>query len=240
MQKRTTIIGWAFDTASLGFTLSRFNLSPAVQKTHYVDIPGGHGSLDLSTVLTDGVPVYYDRTLDIGLEISEGTREDRDGLFQLLRNALGGRALPVIPPDYATSIVNGNGEPVGTELYINTRRFHVAVDYNDLAHGALTITAECDPLLYKLDPVTETVTLSSTVKDVPLMNNGGVPVVPTITVTGEALLSIPDGPSRSFSAGTYQWPDLLIPADALAGINYANVHCSGTGSVTFTWQEAFI
>ena len=77
MQKRKIIFG-TYDTAVYGWTLTGWQLSPAEEKTDFVDIPGADGSADLSASLTGGIAKYYDRELVATFECSEGNRLSRE------------------------------------------------------------------------------------------------------------------------------------------------------------------
>jgi hypothetical protein len=61
--------------------------------------------------------------------------------------------------------------------------------------------------------------------------NERMSTVPTITVDGNVLLSFGDIQSLALSSGTHQYPDIKF----VAGDN--QIVCSGTGTITFTYQE---
>ena len=110
----------------------------------------------------------------------------------------------------------------------------MAVDYNDLAHASVTVTAVCNPWLYKKTETSQTFTASTTAKTTTLPNSGRLIVIPTITVTGGTVLLVVGSSSKSFSAGTYLWPDLMI-RNGGQSITY-----SGSGSIKFTYREAVL
>lgn len=221
MVKRTVILG-TYDTAANGWTLAACQLSPAEEKTNFVDKPGGDGSWDLSTALTDGIPRYNDRTLTVVLECSEGDRQTRETLIRQMVNQLDGMRVDIELPDDPTYHVNG--------------KLHVARAYNDLAHCSVTVTAVCEPWKYANQEKAVNLTASATAKNASLVNSGRRAVVPTIKVTGTnaSVLLEYNSSSISMAAGTYKWPELLLTPGAHT-LTY-----SGTGSVAITYREAVL
>ena len=218
MEKRKIKFG-DYDTAAYGWTLTSCVLSPAELKTNYVEKVGGDGSWDLSTALTDGVPKYKNRTLTATLELSEGSRQNRELIIKNLINALHGRRVDIYLPDDAYEHLNG--------------RLSITKNYSDLAHAAITITATCDPWKYHNQEITATVDATTAGREADLRNEGARYVVPTITVTGDVIIIFGTA-SMAFSAGRYQWPDLLLAP----GSNELTV--KGAGSVTFKYREAVL
>jgi len=221
VEKRKVVIG-VYDTATHGWTLTGYSLAPAEQKTNFIDIPGGDGAWDLSTALTDNLPRYNTRVLTITLECSEGSRQDRELLISGMINQLDGMRLETVLPDDLDHYVVG--------------RIHVTKEYNDLAHAAVTVTATCDPWRYNQTLTTGTFTAGTEEHTVILPNNGRLAVIPTLKVEGEgaSILLVCGAASKSFSPGTYQWPDLMIPPGGQT-LTY-----SGTGSFTTTYREAVL
>lgn len=218
MTKRAIKFG-DYNTATHGWTLAGWQLSPAEQKTNYIEKVGGDGSWDLSTAMTDGIPRYRDRTLTVTLELSEGDRLSRERVVKEIVNTLHGRRVDIHLPDDPYDHLNG--------------RLSVRREYNDLAHAAVTITAVCDPWKYLNHEVTATVTATSAGQAAEILNEGLRVLVPVLTVTGSVTI-IFGTKSKAFSAGTYQWGDLLLAP----GINELTV--KGSGSVTFKYREAVL
>lgn len=218
MQKRKIIIG-DYDTAALGWTLAAWTFSEPIQKTKYEDKPSGDGSWDLSTALTDGIPRYNDRELTVALELSEGTRLEREEIIRHMVNLLDGLRWPIYLPD--------------DDLHYITGRVHVARDYNDLAHARVTISATCEPWKYSIAETVVTLTASSTAQSTTLYNSGRRAVVPTLTVTGSVVLGFGTS-TLALSAGTYTWPDLLLTTGRHV-LTY-----SGSGTVALTYREAVL
>ena len=188
MIKRTVIIG-QYDTAAAGWTLSALQLSAPKQKTKYVDKTGGDGSWDWSTVMTDGVPRYEDRTLTITLEHSESNRLEREGELREIINLLDGFEWEITLPD--------------TPNYYLVGRTHVGVNYNDLVHCSITISAQVRPWLYKKQEKVILLTAISTEKNAILVNAGRLTLVPTLEVEGGTVSVTYGTSSINLSAGKY-------------------------------------
>lgn len=221
MQKRKIIIG-GYDTAAHGWTLTAWKLSAAVQKTAYVEKPNGDGSWDLSTALSDGIPRYQTRELKVTLECSEGARMEREEVIREMVNQLDGLPWSIRLPD--------------DEHHYITGRVHVAREYNDLAHGAVTVTAVCDPWKYANEETVVSLTATTTEKVAQIINDGRRAVVPTLKVEGtDASVTIGyKDSSLALSEGTHQWPVLLLTSG-----NHPITY-SGTGKLTITYREAVL
>lgn len=221
MTKRTIIFG-SYNTAAYGWTLTGWQLSPAEQKTNFVERAGGDGSWDLSTVLSDGLPRYYDRTLTVTLEHSGGDRLSREAIIRHMVNLLDGIRENIELPDDPYHYITG--------------RLHVAREYNDPAHAAVTVTAVCAPWKYSTTELVVNLTATTAEQTARLVNGGRQAVVPTLTVTGSgaSVRLVYGSVSRTLSAGTYKLPDLLLTPGTHT-LTYA-----GTGSVKITYREAVL
>lgn len=221
MEKRKIIFG-SYDTAAHGWTLASWSLTAAQEKTNFVNIPGGDGSWDLSTALTDGISVYNDRTLTAVFECSDGNRLSRNALISEMVNALDGMRVDIVLPDDVLHHLNG--------------RLHVAKNYSDLAHCAVTVTATCKPWKENNTETVVTLTAGTTEKTATIVNNGRRASVPVLAIagTGANVLLGYGSASKAFSAGTYKWPDLLLtPGEH-------EITYSGTGTLTITYREAVL
>ena len=227
MKKRTARIG-DYDTASYGWTLTGWELSAPEQKTNYVERTGGDGSWDLSTVLTGGIPRYKDRTLTITLENSQGDRASRDKAISAMVNLLDGMEWPIVPPDYPDHYLLG--------------RVHVAVNYSDLAHAMVTVTATCQPWLYRAREtvvvLTAPITASTETANFYIRNDGRKVVIPKLTVKGKASLDFNGAELNNLTTGTYTWPDLQL-APGLNKLEYTGSY-NGTDTLTLTYREAVL
>ena len=218
MQKRSATIG-TYNTAAHGWTMTGCKLSDPEQKTNYVEKQGGDGSWDLSTVLTDGIPRYKDRSLTITLECSQGTRADRVELVSEMVNQLDGLEWPIVLPDHPGRYLHG--------------RVHVAEDQNSPAYAKVTVSATCEPwLYYERENITE-LTATEAVQVAYIRNGGRRASVPTLAVTGSVRIGNSLN-SAALSQGTYKWPALLL-TPGLHALEY-----SGTGTLTITFREAVL
>lgn len=226
MQKRGMIFD-TYDTAARGWTLTPgWKLSPAEQKTKFVDKPNGDGAWDLSTALSDGVPRYNDRNLTAIFECSDGDRLTRETKIREWINLLDGMRVKITLPDDQDRYIIG--------------RLHIAKEYNDLAHAAVKVTAVCEPWKYSKEETIVRLTASTSEQSKVLSNNGRKVLLPTLEVTGtNAAFKIIQHLSThslavTLSAGTYTRPDLLIPPGDKV-INYL-----GTGVLAITYREAVL
>lgn len=224
MAKRTLLIG-DYDTAANGWTLTGWKLSAAEMKSHLVDKTGGDGSFDMTTALTDGIVRYKDRTFTATLECSEGDRLARRDLIRQMVLQLDGQQLQIVLPDDADKYLEG--------------RAQVAVNYNDPAHASVTVTAVCRPWLLRKTTESVSYTLTGTVKAHQFNNPGQRVAVPEIKVTAgsdgiaEVNLSY-TGAHRSFTAGTFIWPDLAVPPGS------SSLAMSGKGRITISYRPGWL
>jgi hypothetical protein len=218
MKKRTLKIG-DYDTATHGWTLTSIDLSAPDQKTNYVEKTGGDGSWDLSTVLTDGLPRYRDRTLTVTLENSQGDREAREKIINEMVNQLDGLEWPIVTPDRPEHYLTG--------------RVHVSVDYSDLAHAAVTITATTAPWLYSAREKIVELEATTSFQTERVRNEGRLAVIPTITVSEYARIRYGDF-EVSLETGTHKWSTfLLTPGEH-------EIQYTGTGHIEIRYREAVL
>lgn len=212
----------SYDTAANEWTLASWKLGDAPQKTNYVEKSGGDGSWDLSTALTDGVLRYGDRTLSATFECSEGDRLYREAKISQMINQLDGMEVHIELPDDPDHYLVG--------------RLKLVKEYNDLAHGAVSLTATCKPWKFSRTETKVNLTAASTEKTARLVNNGRRAVVPVLTVAGtNASVRMTYGAiSLTMAAGTAQWPDLILTPG-----NH-ELKYSGTGTLVITYREAVL
>ena len=219
MTKRSIKIG-GYDTAENGWTLSEWALSATEQKTHYIEKTAGDGAWDLSTVVTDGIPRYKNRGLMAVLECSVGTRGERATLIAQMINRLDGFEWHIVLPDHPNHYLVG--------------RVHIAISYNTPAHASVTVTAVCEPWLYKSQETALSLAAVSEERSVVLSNNGRKVLVPVLTVTGTVLLKYGASTVSLTDAGSYEWPTLLLtPGDHT--LTY-----SGSGQLIIKYREAVL
>lgn len=219
MNKRALTLG-TYNTAQTGlWTLAGLELSSPTFQTNLVQIPGRDGPLDLSAALTGGVPRYNSRTLKATLENSDGTRQEREARIREMIAELDGFRKPIWLPDDPDHYLEG--------------RIHVARDYNDLAHAAVTVTVTCDPWLYNNQETVRTLTATSQAQTELFVNYGRRTVVPVLDVTGSVHLEYMAN-TWTLSEGTYQLPDFALDPGS------HQLTYSGNGAVTITYREAVL
>jgi hypothetical protein len=216
--KRKIIFG-DYNTAVHGWTLTGWNLSPAEEKTNFMDKVGGDGSWDLSTALTDGIPRYKDRQLTATFECSEGTRMEREAIIRQMVNRLDGMREDIYLPDDLSHHING--------------KLHVVRNYNDLAHASVTVTAICGPWKHSNGAKALTLTATDALQRATLINEGRRAVVPTLKVEGVVVLEYA-GAQIELTAGEYQWPELLLTP------GHHWVKYSGAGQIIVVYREAVL
>lgn len=181
-------------------------------KTEVIDIPGGDGVLDLTEFF--GEVKYNNRQLSFDFSTIVPQSQFMT-LFSTVQNALHGQKMNIVlddDPDW---------------YYIG--RITVNEWKADKNIGKLTIDCDCEPYKYKQDQtvITQEISGSGTVT----LTNGRRRVVPTITTTAAMTIAF-GGSSWATSAGTFVIPELEL----VAGENIITV--TGTGTITFTFQEA--
>lgn len=237
-----------YKTAEDGlWTLTRCKINKAQQVQNFMDVPGRYAPLDLSTVLTDGLPYYGSAALDVGLESSEGTRAERQKRIDYLVNRFDGMQTRIVHPDHPDQYLVG--------------RVQVVPDYNDLAHCSVSLTAVLEPWFYNADEtVAEAVLPSETV---------GKNILPypyattTITKTGISWVDNGDGsitakgtPTAPNAAGFQLCADASILRDGVTYTLSCGDHPYGASGVsifcyyidengkhqykrTFTWSDKY-
>lgn len=195
MEKRGITLG-SYNTAAQGWTLTSWALSAPKRKETLVDKPGGHGHWDLSTVLTDGEPVYEARTLTATLECSEGDRLSREAAIDTMINWLDGWTVQIILPDRPLQYVSG--------------AVHVERLYNDMAHASVAVTAVCDPWRYNIDETVINLTATTNAQTADIVNSGRLSVVPVVEITGAPVTLVFGTSSWALGVGSYKLPDFRL------------------------------
>lgn len=226
LKKRALIIG-TYDTDHDGlFTLSALELTDPDYQANFQEVPGRDGPLDFSTVLTDGEPRYGSRTLTATLETSEGTRQQRQDRIGRMINTLDGFRWEIRHPDFPAHYLSG--------------RVQVKQLYNDLAHGAVSVTAICDPWLYSRVERVYTLAATTEAKTLALTNRGRRVLVPRVEVISDdeqaGFVYLHKGDSVTLAPGTYNLPGLpLRPGDTL--IQYGMI---GDCTAKISYREAVL
>lgn len=219
--KRGLVIGDYDTTQEADWTLAALSFPEPDYEQKFVAVPGRKaGPLDMSAVLTDGVPTYGSRSLAARLELSEGTRDERNVILSKMINQLDGRRWEITLPDDPDRYVVG--------------RVSVKIDYSDLAHASVSVSAICEPWRYNKLVTEIAYAATVTAKEGVLPNIGRMPVVPNVTVTDGVVQLQAAGHSWTLSEGEYTLPGLVLhPGNT--PITY-----SGYGVISFAYREAVL
>ena len=185
--------------------------SPTV-KERKIDIEGADGALDLTDFF--GEPKYENVTHKFEFQTIIPQAQFLS-LFSSVKNALHGKKMRIIL----------DGDP----LFYYLGRLKVSSFTNEKNVGTISIECDCEPYKYKLAKTVVSVAVAGSATTIKL-NNGRKRAVPEITTTASMTIAF-DGWSVSRSAGTFVIPELEL----VEGENFVTV--TGTGKITFTWQE---
>lgn len=187
--------------------------SPSV-KTRKIEVEGADGELDLTDFF--GEPKYENVTHKFTFSTMEPQSEFLEQ-FSRIKNALHGKKMRVILDD----------DP----LFYYMGRLHVSSFTTDKGIGTVSIEADCEPYKYKLAKtvVTKAVSGTSTIT----LTNSRKRAVPEVSIqaTGSLNLVYQQSYIWDLGSGTYTLPELEL----VEGENSITV--TGTGTITFTWQE---
>jgi len=189
-------------------------ISEPVTKTVMVDVPGAHGSLDLSTALTGGAPMFEMRTLDAQILVWDKTPQAR--LRDLLTHWHG---------QVADINVDGRAGFWRGRLALTGGTTHGTV-------AGLQLQASVDPWRWN-----DTDTVIS-VAGSPAGANAVLPAVPiavspAVKVTGAAVTVTASGTTWQLKAGFTGRLDGL----RLSTVDPTPVTVTGTATVAFSWRE---
>lgn len=184
--------------------------SPNV-KTRKIDIEGAHSTLDYTDFFSE--PKYDD--VKHKFQFSTIVPQSQFlSLFSAVKNALHGKKMRIILDDDPSFYYVG--------------RPHVSSFTNEKGVGIITVEAECEPFKYKLlkTVVIATVTDSMTVS----LTNSRKRVVPEVVIEGGIRIEY-KGNVWDLGSGSFTLPELEL----VEGEN--PVTLTGTGTITFTYQE---
>ena len=202
----------------LNLILSRVEVAPAAPKTNYVDIPGADGSIDLSEALVEvkfsDRSIKFTFTMHPGGDLSEAAWEAKKTQVSNCINGLSCKITLDKDPGYYWQ-----GRATVDE-YQSTKRLRQFV-----------VSAVVRPYKLKKEVTVVSTAISSTGKAVTLKNSRR-PVSPTVSCTNDNTKVIFGGSTFIFGKGDHK--DLGIRLKE--GDNEVTV--SGSGTVTFTYQEA--
>ena len=187
--------------------------SPAV-KERKIEIEGADSSLDLTDFF--GEAKYEDVTHKF--EFSTIVPQAQFlSLFSTVKNALHGKKMRIILDD----------DP----LFYYMGRLKVSSFTNEKNVGKITVECDCEPYKYKLQPTFVSVAVDGT--QTINLTNGRKRAVPEVRIEAASSIRIEYQGSNiwDLGSGSYTLPELEL----VEGENAVTV--TGTGTITFTWQE---
>lgn len=187
--------------------------APAV-KVQKIDIPGADGDMDLTDFF--GEPKYE----NVQHRFTFSTiRPHAEFLTQYsaVKNAIHGKKVRIIL----------DGDP--SFFYVG--RCEVSSFTSEKGIGTITVSCDCEPYKYKLQKTAVSRTISGT--EAVTLTNGRKRAVPEVTIEAEGSINIVFNAVNiwDLGSGSYTLPELEL----VEGANIVTV--TGTGTVTFAWQE---
>lgn len=198
----------------LGLILGKKEIGSPAVKENKLEIEGADGSIDLTEVF--GRPTYGDVTHKFTFS-SIVPRNDFLTQYAQVKNALHGKKLRIILDDDPGFYYVG--------------RCYVSSFTSEKGIGTISVDCDCEPYKYKLNKTVVTRAIDGT--EAVVLTNGRKRAVPEIQITTDTSLNIVYQAVNiwDLGAGSYTLPDLEL----VQGENVVTV--TGTGTITFTWQE---
>ena len=198
--------------------LNAMSVAPPEPKYTKISIDGRSGDLNLSRALTGDLH-YNNRPLSFVFLLTGGNQAEREDKVNEIVNLIHGTEQNIILPDDVSYYFFG--ECSISEVVQNK------------AYASFRLNVDAEPYKYSINETKRLIELSSTAKEIVLVNRGRKKLVPTIEVTGSVTLEY--GSSKTtLGAGTYKLLDLQLPTGNTL------LQVSGSGSVTFTYREAVL
>lgn len=184
-------------------------------KTMKIDVAGADGSLDLTDYF--GEPKYGNVIHKFQFS-TIGSQPEFPATFSAVKNALHGKKMRVILDDDSHFYYVG--------------RLDVSSFTSSKGIGKINIEADCEPYKYKLEKTLVSRVVNGT--DTIVLTNSRKRAVPEVVIEAESSLNIvyQVGNVWDLGSGSYTLPELEL----VEGENAVTV--TGTGNITFTWQEA--
>lgn len=203
----------SYDDFSL--IMSSKEIAAPKTKTVKIDVPGADGSIDLTDYF--GEPKYEDCTHKFQFSTIVPQSEFLT-LFSTIKNTIHGKKLRIVLDD----------DP--GFFYIG--RCYVSSFTNDKNIGRISVECDCEPWKYKAAKtvVTQAVSGESTIS----LPNLRKRVVPEVVIEADSAMHIVYNTYNvwDLGGGSYTLPELELKA----GENSVSV--TGTGNITFSYQEA--
>ena len=189
-------------------------IPPAAPKTNFVDVPGADGTVDLTEA--HGEVKYSDRECSFTFTMLPTDSSTWEEKKTEVSNLLNGRVFKITLDKDDEFYYLGRCQVSGYEVDRKIRQ--------------IVVMATVKPYKFKQDVTVMKYALTNTPKSVSLIN-GRKTVSPSIECTNDDTVIVFGDATFNLSAGTHKVLDIQLKE----GNNAVTV--SGTGSVTFTYQE---
>lgn len=199
----------------LNLILSEVKIPPAKPKTTYVEVPGADGSIDLTEA--HGEVRYSDRECTFIFTMHPLDTSTWEEKQTEVSNLLNGKVFKITLDKDDEFYYQGR---CTVNEYASNKRIK-----------QITVAAKVKPYKYKHNLTIVTATLSDTPKTLNILN-GRKSVAPTIECSNDNTSIVFGDATYKLNAGTHKILDIRF----VEGIN--NVTVSGSGTVTFSYQEA--
>lgn len=203
----------SFDDFSL--ILASKEIGAPTVKTMKIDIAGADGSLDLTDFF--GEP-KYENVIHKFQFSTIVPQSEFAATFSTVKNALHGKKMRVTLDDDSHFYYVG--------------RLTVSSFTSSKGIGSISIEADCEPYKYKLDKTVVSRAVNGT--DIIALTNSRKRATPEVLIETESSLNIVYQVSNvwDLGRGSFSLPELELAE----GDNSVTV--TGTGNISFTWQEA--
>lgn len=198
----------------LNLLLEPFTPTPAEPQTNLLKIPGRDGYLDLTEA--NGEVKFNSREFQFAFTIAPGDTLTFDERVSKVASALNGLRCKITldrDPDYYWT------GRCAVDKYAQNKNI-----------GKIVVKATVDPYKLKQSETVATFDLSSDVQEV-VLENGRMAAVPVIECTADGTTVAFCGKEYALNAGTSRILDIRF----VEGSNVLKL--SGTGTITFKWQE---
>jgi phage-related protein len=200
-----------------GLILSKKEMGAPNVKTKTIDVEGADGVLDLTDFF--GEPKYDNVTHKFEFTTLASMTEFLS-LFSRIKNAIHGKKVRIILDDDPTFFYMG--------------RCFVSSFTSEKGVGTVSVECECEPYKYRIAKTVVTQAVEGTQSIT--LTNGRKRAVPEVSIdtTGSMNIVYQESNVWDLGAGSYTLPELELTE----GENIVTV--TGTGTISFTWQEAML
>lgn len=198
----------------LNLILAPFTPTPATPQTNFLKVPGRDGMLDLTEA--NGEVKFNNREFTFTFTIAPGDELTFDERVSIVSGLLNGQQCKItLERD---------------EDYYWSGRCTVDKYVQNKLIGQIVVKATVAPYKLRQKTTSATITLSPDVQEV-ILKNGRMACVPTIECTNDGTTVVFGGNTYTLDAGTSKILDIRF----VEGNNVLKL--SGTGTITFRWQE---